>query len=101
MSTKHIGHHIHGAQHAGTSERSQPVTNPATGAALQAAAIDLFLQPSFTLDLIWRQDSSDDPGPVARFGNLVLHRHADGMVAIHNMARLQDLAQAITRLLKT
>ncbi len=54
-------------------------TNPTTGAALQAAAIDLFLQPSFTLDLIWRQDSSDDPGPVARFGNLVLHRHADGL----------------------
>lgn len=54
-------------------------TNPTTGAALQAVAIDLFLQPSFTLDLIWRQDSSDDPGPVARFGNLVLHRHADGL----------------------
>ena len=54
-------------------------TNPTTGAALQAAAIDLFLQPSFTLELIWRQDSVADPGPVARFGNLVLHRHADGL----------------------
>jgi serralysin len=52
--------------------------NPATGASLQATGIDLFLQPTFTLELIWRQNSDDDPGPIARFGNLVLHRHADG-----------------------
>ena len=31
MSTQQIGHFIHGAPHAGTSGRSQPVTNPATG----------------------------------------------------------------------
>ncbi|NBS76595.1 MAG: aldehyde dehydrogenase family protein, partial [Betaproteobacteria bacterium] len=31
MSTQYIGHYIHGARHAGTSGRSQPVTNPATG----------------------------------------------------------------------
>ena len=42
----------------------------------------------------------DGYAPIAS-GAQVLHRHADGMVAIHNMARLQDLAQAITRLLKT
>jgi malonate-semialdehyde dehydrogenase (acetylating)/methylmalonate-semialdehyde dehydrogenase len=39
MSTKHIGHHIHGAQHAGTSGRSQPVTNPATGAVTAQVAL--------------------------------------------------------------
>ena len=42
----------------------------------------------------------DGYAPIAS-GAHVLHRHADGMVAIHNMARLQDLAQAIMRLLKT
>ena len=32
MSIKPIHHHIHGASTAGSSKRSQPVTNPATGA---------------------------------------------------------------------
>lgn len=41
----------------------------------------------------------DGYAPIAS-GAQVLNRHADGMLAIHNMARLQDLAQAITRLLK-
>ena len=41
----------------------------------------------------------DGYAPIAS-GAQVLHRHADGMVAIHNMARLHDLAHAITRLLK-
>jgi len=53
-------------------------TNPDTSASLGATGIDLFLLPSFTLELIWRQNALDAPGPVARFGNLVLHRHADG-----------------------
>ena len=42
----------------------------------------------------------DGYAPIAS-GAQVLHRHVDGSVAIHNMARLQDLAQAIKRLLKT
>jgi len=42
----------------------------------------------------------DGYAPIAS-GAQVLNRHADGMVAIHNMARLEDLAQAIMRLLKT
>jgi len=42
----------------------------------------------------------DGYAPIAS-GAQVLNRHADGIVAIHNMARLQDLAQAIMRLLKT
>ena len=42
----------------------------------------------------------DGYAPIAS-GAQVMHRHADGSVAIHNMARLQDLAQAIMRLLKT
>ena len=42
----------------------------------------------------------DGYAPIAS-GAQVLNRHADGMVAIHNIARLQDLAQAIMRLLKT
>lgn len=29
-----------------------------------------------------------------------LHQHADGMLAVHNLARLEDLAQAIVRLMK-
>ena len=29
-----------------------------------------------------------------------LHQHADGMLAVHNLARLEDLAQAIARLMK-
>ena len=42
----------------------------------------------------------DGYAPIAS-GAQVLHRHVDGSVAIHNLARLQDLAQAIMRLLKT
>ena len=42
----------------------------------------------------------DGYAPIAS-GAQVLHRHVDSSVAIHNMARLQDLAQAIKRLLKT
>jgi uncharacterized protein len=29
-----------------------------------------------------------------------LHRHAHGMLAVHNLARLQDLAAALAALLK-
>jgi hypothetical protein len=29
-----------------------------------------------------------------------LHRHADAMLAIHNLSRLEDLAQGISQLLK-
>jgi uncharacterized protein with von Willebrand factor type A (vWA) domain len=29
-----------------------------------------------------------------------LHQHADGMLAVHNLARLEDLAQAMARLMK-
>ena len=39
MSTQHIGHYIHGARLAGTSGRSQPVTNPATGAVTAQVAL--------------------------------------------------------------
>ncbi|MFZ9200181.1 MAG: M10 family metallopeptidase C-terminal domain-containing protein [Paracoccaceae bacterium] len=35
--------------------------DPATGASLQATGIDLFLQPTFTLELIWRQNGNADP----------------------------------------
>ena len=47
MSIKPIHHHIHGASTAGSSKRSQPVTNPATGAvtaiagALSAVSVHL------------------------------------------------------------
>ena len=33
-------------------------------------------------------------------GAQVLHRHADGMLAVHNLSRLEDLAQAMARLMK-
>ena len=39
MNTQQIGHFIHGARHAGTSGRSQPVTNPATGAVTAQVAL--------------------------------------------------------------
>ncbi len=32
-------------------------------------------------------------------GAKVLHRHADGMLAVHNLSRLEDLAQAMARLM--
>ena len=41
----------------------------------------------------------DGYAPLAR-GAAVLHRHADGMLAVHNLERLQDLASAIAALLK-
>jgi uncharacterized protein with von Willebrand factor type A (vWA) domain len=33
-------------------------------------------------------------------GAQVLHRHADGMLAVHNLSKLEDLAQAIRQLMK-
>jgi len=39
MSTTHIGHHINGAAVAGHSTRTQPVTNPATGAVTGKVAL--------------------------------------------------------------
>ena len=33
-------------------------------------------------------------------GGVELHRHADAMLAIHNLSRLEDLAQGISQLLK-
>ena len=39
MSTTHIGHHINGAAVAGHSTRTQPVTNPATGAVTGQVAL--------------------------------------------------------------
>lgn len=41
----------------------------------------------------------DGYAPLAS-GAQVLHRHADGMLAVHNLSRLEDLAQAMARLLK-
>ena len=38
--------------------------------------------------------------PSAR-GAAVLHRMADGMLAVHNLSRLEELAGAIAALLKT
>ena len=40
-----------------------------------------------------------DYAPIAS-GARVLNRHADGLLAIHNLARLEELAQALTKLLK-
>ena len=37
--------------------------------------------------------------PLAR-GAAVLHRHAHGMLAVHNLARLQDLAASLAALLE-
>ena len=33
-------------------------------------------------------------------GAQVLHQHADGMLAVHNLSKLEDLAQAISKLMK-
>jgi hypothetical protein len=33
-------------------------------------------------------------------GAQVLHHHADGMLAVHNLSKLEDLAQAISKLMK-
>ncbi|MDB5893969.1 MAG: hypothetical protein JWQ88_1500 [Rhodoferax sp.] len=41
----------------------------------------------------------DGYAPVAR-GAAVLHRHADAMLAVHNLARLGDLAQSLASLMK-
>ena len=41
----------------------------------------------------------DAYAPLAR-GAVELHRHADAMLAIHNLSRLEDLAQGISQLLK-
>jgi serralysin len=57
-------------------------TNAPSGAVVQASGVDLFPLQSFTLELLWQQQSSTAPGPAARFGNLVLHRHADGSGSI-------------------
>ncbi len=41
----------------------------------------------------------DGYAPVAR-GAAVLHRHADAMLAVHNLARLQDLAGSLAAVMK-
>ncbi len=41
----------------------------------------------------------DGYAPLAR-GAAVLHRHADAMLAVHNLSRLEDLAQAIARVMR-
>jgi len=41
----------------------------------------------------------DGYAPVAR-GAAVLHRHADGMLAVHNLSRLEDLAASLAALMK-
>ena len=63
-------------------------------------------------ELIWLKRHSRSLlwlNPLLRFegyaplatGASVLHRHAKGMLAIHNLSRLEDLAQAMAKLLKT
>ncbi|MGI9216327.1 MAG: vWA domain-containing protein [Hydrogenophaga sp.] len=41
----------------------------------------------------------DGYAPLAQ-GAMVLHRHADAMLAVHNLSRLEDLADAMARLLQ-
>lgn len=41
----------------------------------------------------------DGYAPIAR-GAAVLHRHADAMLAVHNLSRLEDLAQSLRQLLR-
>lgn len=41
----------------------------------------------------------DGYAPLAS-GAKVLHEHADGMLAVHNLSRLEDLAQAMARLMR-
>jgi uncharacterized protein with von Willebrand factor type A (vWA) domain len=42
----------------------------------------------------------DGYAPLAS-GAQVLHQHADGMLAIHNLSRLEELAKAVKKLLKS
>lgn len=42
----------------------------------------------------------DGYAPIAR-GAAVLHRKADAMLAVHNLSRLQDLAESLSQLLKS
>jgi uncharacterized protein with von Willebrand factor type A (vWA) domain len=41
----------------------------------------------------------DGYAPIAR-GAAVLHQKADAMLAVHNLSRLQDLAQSLSQLMK-
>lgn len=41
----------------------------------------------------------DGYAPLAS-GAQILHKHADGMLAVHNLSRLEDLAQAMARLMQ-
>ncbi|KQP23028.1 VWA domain-containing protein [Pseudorhodoferax sp. Leaf267] len=41
----------------------------------------------------------DGYAPIAR-GAAVVHRHADGMLAVHNLSRLEDLARSLAQLMK-
>lgn len=56
-------------------------TNGGT-AYLEQSWADFFYAPSFTLELVWQQQSSADPGLAMRFGNLEIHRAADGTGAL-------------------
>lgn len=57
-------------------------TNDAQNAQLAATDLDLFPTQSFTLEMIWQQRALTQPGEALRFGNLSLHRHADGSGSI-------------------
>ena len=54
-----------------------------------------------TRSLLWLNPllRFDGYAPIAT-GASVLNRHVNGMLAIHNLSRLEELAQALTKLLK-
>jgi uncharacterized protein with von Willebrand factor type A (vWA) domain len=55
-----------------------------------------------TRSLLWLNPllRFDGYAPIAR-GAAVLHQKADAMLAVHNLSRLQDLAQSLNKLLKS
>jgi uncharacterized protein with von Willebrand factor type A (vWA) domain len=69
----------------------------------EPAALDTELQwlKRHCRQLLWLNPllRFDGYAPLAS-GAQVLHRHADGMLAVHNLSRLEDLAQAMARLMK-
>ena len=69
----------------------------------EPAALDVELQwlKRHCRQLLWLNPllRFDGYAPLAS-GAQRLHQHADGMLAVHNLSRLEDLAQAMARLMK-
>src|SRR6185369_3291934 len=88
MPPQRISHWIHGAGVAGTSGRSAPVFNPATGEQTgavdlaSAAEVDAAVRDAAAAAVAWRESSLSRRAAVLFAFRELLHGHADELAAV-------------------